>query len=167
MTPAQVAEMKAMKKIKIFSEQAETNLLDKTPHLVAAEIQNEIRDALLSVNGNATSFTITLPAEVIRAAARAERHLDAHNVADSDRNGAIATLRPEGPYANAYKNPAISTQITLKRAGGVWSLVAVDRVAVYPRNPEQFRVSITDRAAAKLVKRTLAAFCRTELPVAA
>ena len=126
-----------------------------------------IQSALDECNGRATSFTITSAQTVIATASRAERYLNAHHVADSDRNGAIATFRPEGPWANAYKNAALSTEITLKRAAGVWSLVAVDRVDVYPRNPDRFRVKITDKASANLVKRMLAAFGRSDLPVAA
>lgn len=151
-------------KIKIYSETIANENLDKTFDAVAAEIHDEIEAALDAENGKALAFTISTPPTVIEIAASAERYLISNNVAESDRNGAVATYRPGGPSANAYKNSAISTEITLKRAAGVWSLIAVDRVDVYPRNPPKFRVTISDRATRNGVKRWLAAFGRTSLP---
>jgi hypothetical protein len=77
--------------------------------------------ALDQVNGTATAFTVHYANDVYHVALRAERHLKDHAVPESDRGGATVTYRPAGPYANAYKNSAISTTVTLTRAGsGFW-----------------------------------------------
>lgn len=70
-------------------------------------------------------------------------------------------FRPAGPHANAYKNRAISTTVTLTRTGSGWNLTDVSRSYVYPRSPAIFAVTITDRAADTLVRRTLKAFGRS------
>ena len=54
-----------------------------------------------------------------------------------------------------------AAETTLARGAGVWYLTGVERSEVYPKNPERFAVSISDRAADNLVKRTLKAFGRT------
>jgi hypothetical protein len=127
----------------------------------------DINNALDEVNGKASSFTITSAVKVVEIIKRAEVYLEKHNVPFTDRCGATVTYRPAGPSANAYKNSAISTEITLRRAKNgtpIWYLDKIERVAVYPRNAERFHVRISDAAARNLVKRALAAFGRTEVP---
>lgn len=129
--------------------------------------RDAIKEALDQVNGKAAAFTITTSTEVIDVVKRAERHLEQFNVVHSDRAGATVTYRPAGPAANAYKNSAISTEIVLRRAKfgtPLWYLDTVKRVDVYPRSAERLIVRISDGAARNLVKRTLAAFGRTEVP---
>jgi hypothetical protein len=120
-----------------------------------------IQSALDEVNGKAEAFTVHYASDVYHLALRAERHLKDHAVPESDRAGATVTYRPAGPYANAYKSSPISTMVTLTRAsGGFWYLTDVKRTQVYPRNAERFLVTITNRAAEALMRRTLKAFGR-------
>jgi hypothetical protein len=120
-----------------------------------------VQSALDEVNGTATSFTVRYANDVYNVALRAERHLKDHAVAESERAGATVTFRPRGPYAGAYEYSGISTTVTLTRSGnGFWYLTDVKRTKVYPRAAERFLVTISDRAAARLIKRTLKAFGR-------
>ena len=148
-----------MKKIKI--KQADGVLVKGIDEVGA------IQEALDAVNGNATAFTVAIASEVYDIVLGSINHLNDNCVPQSDWTGAKAVYRPAGPSANAYKNSAISTEITLTFTGGAWALTGVERVAVYPRNPERLRVTITDRAARNLIKRSLAAFGRSGLPVEA
>ena len=128
-----------------------------------AAIDAELND----VNGRATAFTVYVPQMVVHAAQRAERYLADHGVPVSDRSGAKVSYRPAGPTANSYRYGAVSTEITVRRKAGsapVWYLDAVERVMVYPRNPERLAVQISDAATHNLVKRTLAAFGRDTVP---
>jgi hypothetical protein len=130
-----------------------------------AEVLQSIEKALDAVNGKASSFTITSALKVADIAAEAELYLRDYNVAMSERGGADVTYRPAGPSANSYGYNSVSTRITLRRKSlsgdPVWLLTNVERVAVYPRQGRLFAVTISDRAAAHLVKRTLSAFGRS------
>jgi hypothetical protein len=128
-----------------------------------AAIAAELND----VNGKAIAFTVYAPTMVVDAAQRAERYLADHGVPVRDRSGAKVSYRPAGPTANSYKYGAISTEVRLRRKSGsapVWYLDEVERVTVYPRNPERLAVEISDPATYDLVKRTLAAFGRDVVP---
>jgi hypothetical protein len=50
--------------------------------------------------------------------------------------------------------------VTLSRTRSGWYLNNVKRDKVYPRSAQRFLVTITDRAAENLVRRTLKAFGR-------
>jgi len=134
---------------------------------LTTESNRAIRDALDAVNGAATSFTVFSPAEILNLLVRAEKYLVNEQIPFSDQAGTKVTFRPEGPRANAYRRSAISTEVTISRTGKGWYLTGVERVDVWPRNPEKFAVMISDRAIANALKRKLRAFGRTELPVAA
>lgn len=128
-----------------------------------AAIDAELND----VNGRAIAFTVYAPMMVVEAARRAERYLADHGVPVSDRGGAKVSYRPAGPTAKSYQYGAVSTQIRLRRRSGtapVWYLDGVERVTVYPRNPERLAVEISDPAMHNLVKRMLAAFGRDVVP---
>lgn len=134
---------------------------------VSTETLLAVQSALDQVNGKAEAFTITFANKLVEIVKRAEHHLDQHDVVLSDRPGATVTYRPAGPSAKAYKYSAVTTEITLRRARAgtpVWHLDEVRRVDVYPRNAERFHVRISDAAARNLIKRTLAAFGRTDFP---
>jgi hypothetical protein len=147
-------------KIKIQTE-CQPDTAGGTIEWMTESAKAAIQSALDEVNGTATTFTVRYANDVYHLALRAERHLKDHAVPESDRGGATVTYRPAGPYANAYKNSAISTTVTLTRAGsGFWYLTDVKRTKVYPRNAERFLVTITDRAASALVRRALKAFGR-------
>jgi len=65
---------------------------------------------------------------------------------EAETVGTIVTYRPRGPSANAYKNSAISTLVTIQKTQSGWYLVGVERATVYPRNPERFTVHAKDKA---------------------
>lgn len=140
--------------------------LDTLPKTLTltTEARAEVTEALRAVNGNATAFTLSTAGEVQSVLMDLVNYLDTNIVPPSDWAGVKATYRPGGPSANAYKRSAISTKITITRSGGAWYLTDVTRVDVWPRNPERLTVSISDRAARNLVRRSLKAFGRTELP---
>jgi hypothetical protein len=128
-----------------------------------AAIDAELND----VNGKAIAFTVYAAMMVVDAAHRAERYLADHGVPFGDRGGAKVSFRPAGPTAKSYQYGAVSTEIRLRRRFGnapVWYLDDVERVTVYPRNPERLAVEISDPATYNLVKRTLAAFGRDVVP---
>ncbi|QDM22741.1 hypothetical protein FIU28_17465 [Tardiphaga sp. vice154] len=127
---------------------------------MSSTIAAKLRDALDAVNGAAKTFTLTSPAHVGILARQGERFLIANGVPLSDRAGATVTMTPGGPAAKAYKNAAISTRVTLTRGAKCWFLTGIERVNVWPGNPEKFDVAITDAAAENLVKRALAKFGR-------
>ena len=147
-------------KIKIQTE-CQTATESGTIECMSASAVEAVQSALDEVNGTATSFTVRYANDVYRVALRAERYLQDNRVPESDRAGATVTFRPRGPQAGAYEYSAISTTVTLTRSGnGFWYLTDVTRAKVYPRAAERFIVTISDRTAARLIKRTLAAFGR-------
>jgi hypothetical protein len=127
---------------------------------LAASANAAIQAALDAVNGKAEAFTVCCANRVYELSLRAEDYLEDNNVSESDRAGATVTYRPAGPQAAAYKNAAISTTVTLSRTASGWYLTDVKRTPTYPRAAQRFLVTITDRAAANLLKRTLKAFGR-------
>jgi hypothetical protein len=122
----------------------------------------EIQAALDAVNGKATAFTVRYANDIYHLVLRAENHLNDNIVPVTDWAGATVTFRPAGPAAAAYDNAAISTTITVSRTATGWYLTDVQRDKVYPRSAQRFVVTITDRAAANLVRRTLKAFGRVQ-----
>jgi hypothetical protein len=126
--------------------------------------KTEIQAALDEVNGSATAFTVHYANDVYARSRRAEGYLIDNNIPESERAGATVTFHPAGPDARAYKNAAIATDVTPTRTGSGWYLTDVRRAQVWPRNPERFYVSITDRACDALIRRTLKAFGREPKP---
>jgi len=155
-----------MKPIKLETEIRKDTVGNDLRWLTPA-VKAAVQDALDDINGNATAFTVSYANRVYEVSLTAERYLDEHDIPSSDRGGAKVTYRPAGPSANSYKYGAVSTEITLRRKSGsepVWYLDSVDRACVYPRNPERFKVTISDAAMLKAVKRTLSAFGRDVVP---
>ena len=130
-------------------------------------VKAAIQAALDEINGRATSFTVCHANKVYELSRSAEAYLNDREIPVADRGGATLAYRPAGPSANSYKHGAVSTEITLRRRSGsapIWYLGAVERGVVYPKNTERFNVTISDSAALKAVKRTLAAFGRDVVP---
>lgn len=125
----------------------------------------KIDEALKGVNGNATTFTVNSPYKVGQLAVHADNVLACAGITDAEANGTFATFRPAGPWANAYKNSAISTLLTIKKSRGKWYLIGVERVPVYPRNPERFHVTATDKAALAMAARMLKSIGRSDITV--
>lgn len=127
---------------------------------MTATTKAAVQAALDAANGKATAFTVHYANDIYHLLLQAERYLADNGIPVSDRAGATVTMTPAGPSANAYKNAAISPRVALARSGTGWYLTGVERVDVWPRNPKKFAVTISDRAADALVRRTLAAFGR-------
>lgn len=116
--------------------------------IIIQRLHRSIGLALDAVNGSAGTFTIYQPAEVNRYAEQAEAMLKVAGIPESERPGTVVVARPAGPWANAYKSSGISTQVTLqRRPKGVWMLASVERVTVWPKTPELYRVQISAAAA--------------------
>jgi hypothetical protein len=125
---------------------------------LTASSRAAIQAALNAVNGRAEAFTVCRANRVYELSLRAEDYLEDNVVPERDRAGATVTFRPRGPAYNKYSG--ISTTVTLSRTASGWYLTDVTRAKVYPRAAERFIVTISDRTAANLVKRTLKAFGR-------
>jgi len=115
----------------------------------------EIQTALDAVNGKASTFTINTPRQVSDVVFIANSTLRKAGVTEAESVGTIVTYRPSGPSANAYKNSAISTMVTLKKTGSGWYLIGVERVTVWPRNPSRFTLKATDKATLAGARRLL------------
>jgi hypothetical protein len=134
---------------------------------ISIDDTDKIEEALRAVNGTATKFTVTDAADVISLAVHADNILACAGIRDTDANGTIATYRPAGPWANAYKNSGISTLVAIKKSGGSWYLTDVKRVDVYPRNPERYTVIATPKAAVAAATRMLKSIGRSDITVSA
>jgi len=119
-----------------------------------------IKSVLDTVNGNAMAFTVHEALDVLKLADRAEIYLDDRCVPLSDRAGAQLVYVPSSPRAAAYKNSPISTALTLSRTSSGWFLTGVERCVVWPLRRERFVLTISDKAAENLVRRTLRPFGR-------
>jgi hypothetical protein len=122
----------------------------------------EIQTALDTVNGKATAFTVHAPGQVSNVAILANTTLRKAGVTEAESAGTIVTYRPAGPWANAYKNSAISTLVTLKKTASGWNLIGVKRVDVYPRNTERFTLKATDKATLAAARRLLKSLGRDD-----
>lgn len=103
---------------------------------------DKIDAKLSSVNGTATSFTITEASTLRAFAERAEEQLS-EILPKSAWKGAQVTCRPAGPSASSYKFGAKSTECTLERGATGWFLIACETARVYPKNPSKCVVSLT------------------------
>lgn len=146
-------------KIKIETEK-QTSRADEPKWILTDAAKIAIRTALDEVNGAATAFTVCNASDVYALSRRAESYMQEKNVPESERAGATVTFRPAGPVAGAYKYNAVSTDVTLARTGSGWYVTGVERAKVYPRSPERFAVTLSDRAIKNLMRRTLKAFGR-------
>ena len=114
--------------------------------LLTEASRSAIQAALDGSNGKATAFTICDAHDVAYVVEKADHRLRAAGITEAETIGTIVTYRPRGPSANAYKNSAISTLVTIQKTQSGWYLVGVERATVYPRNPERFTVHAKDKA---------------------
>jgi hypothetical protein len=106
----------------------------------------QIQAALDAVNGNAVSFTTHNYADILRLADRLK--MKVASFPKCDRCGATLIHIGAGPSSAAYRNAAIATKVTLRFAsdGMTVKLVDVERVEVYPTNPEKISFNLTQKA---------------------
>lgn len=117
-----------------------------------------VNAALAAVNGKATAHTITSPEWVKALANDTEKLLEGRGLAKAERNGTTLTYTPMGPSANKYKYAATSTRITLQRGSKEWYLTNVERVDVWPKNPERNIINISKAQADMIMAASLKQF---------
>lgn len=120
----------------------------------------EMQQALNAANDDLfTPFTAMDAGKLTNFARLAEKTLSSSNIAESDRPGAKLVVCPPGP-ATPIGQTSTSTEVTLSRTHSGWYMTKVKCVLVYPRRPLRIAITITDRAANNMVKRSLAVFGR-------
>lgn len=97
--------------------------------------------------GRRHSFVLRHASIVFDTAQIAEIELEDRFLTQRERVGATVTYISAGPSANAYRNSAQSTKITLTRRTKGWYLTAVERTQVWPRNPIKMHIKSTADAA--------------------
>ena len=102
-----------------------------------------VYDALLAVNGKADTHTYLYHSQVKDVAAAAETALDKLGLPKKDRAGATWYQTSDGNLPSAYKYEAIGTGITLTRGALAWYLTGVQRVDIYPRQPQRKALTLT------------------------
>lgn len=113
--------------------------------------------ALDRVNGKAQKNT-ALPGDIFALADRAERSLADSGLPTRDRSGSEVVWRVGGPSANAYDYKMLRTRITLTRGSKNWFLTGLERVGVYPRQSEFYRITISPAQRHRIVAAALATF---------
>ena len=121
--------------------------------------RHELTVALVRENGKATTHTASV-SDVFRLAERAERHLDLDKLPKSRRGGVVASWRAGGAAAKAYHYRMTRTRLMIRRGrrDKAWYLIAVTRCHVYPRQPEEFDISISREQRDWIVRRALEAY---------
>lgn len=114
----------------------------------------QLEAVLTAANGGALKNTATV-ADVLRLAERAELRLDVDGLPKSLRAGAEAAWRGPGPVAKSYGYRMTRTRLVIRRARKGWFLIAAERALVYPRQPEEFVITISAKQRDLIVKRTL------------
>jgi len=124
---------------------------------IVDENLTKIWDALDRANGKAQTNT-ALPGDIFALANRAEASLIASGLPARDRSGSEVAWRAGGPSANAYSYKMLRTRITLTRGTESWFLNGLERVGVYPRQSELYRITISMAQRQRIVAMALAAF---------
>ena len=123
---------------------------------IAQQNATKIYEALASVNGKASSFTVSSHSAVAAYAAAVEKMLEQSQLPKDERGGVVAQIRPPGPSANAYKYAAKSTSIRIERGSKAWFLVGVSATTVYPKQPESVAVTISPAQRDTIARKALA-----------
>lgn len=131
------------------SEQMKTKVSD--------EDLKKIQDALDRTNGDARKYT-ALPGDIFALANRAEESLRASGLPARDRSGSEVVWHAGGPSTNAYSYKMLRTRITLTRGFESWFLIGLERIGVYPRQSELYRITISSAQRHRIVAVALAVF---------
>ena len=130
-----------------------------------------MQDALDRENGGAYAY-VASAADVIALAARAEASVADRGIPVRERSGAEAFWCDRGPAARSYGYKRTQTALTLVRGTRIWFLTEAARVGVYPRQSEQYRITISTHQRDRIIKTALACFevrnevhCETVPPV--
>jgi hypothetical protein len=132
---------------------------------MAEASRSAIQAALDASNGKATAFTIHDARDIVDVADKADDRLRHAGITEAETVGTIVTYRPRGPSANAYKNSAISTLVTIQKTQSGWYLVGVQRTTVYPRNSERITVNAKDKAVLAAARRLMKGISNTAFEI--
>jgi len=124
---------------------------------VADENLTKMWDALDRANGVSRKNT-ALPRHIFALADRAEASLVASGLAARDRSGSEVGWHAGGPSAYAYRYKMLRTRITLTRGTKGWFLTGLERIRVYPRQSELYRIMISLKQRQRIVAVALNAF---------
>lgn len=98
-------------------------------------------EALERANGKAQKHT-ALPGDIFALAAKAEESLTNSGIPVRERVGAEVVWHGAGPTAKAYGYKMTRTRIELTRRKTGWFMTGAERVGVYPRQSELYRITI-------------------------
>jgi hypothetical protein len=124
---------------------------------VTDENLTKIWDALDRANGEARK-NAALPGDIFALANRAEASLIASGLPTRGRSGCEVVWHAGGPSANAYSYKMLRTRITLTRGTESWFLTGLERIGVYPRQSELYRITISPAQRQRSVAVALTAF---------
>jgi len=127
---------------------------------LAAVHGDKIEDALLAINGKATSHTYQYATEIRAIAKVAEDQLAASGVPIAERAGCEITAISGEAVAKRYKNRRVATRVTLVRGSGAWYLTEVSRTEIYPAGPGKPAIKLTDKAREAVIRSALAPYAR-------
>jgi hypothetical protein len=116
-----------------------------------------ISDALDRANGKAQKHT-ALPGDIFALAARAEESLISSGLPTRERAGAEVIWHGAGPTANAYGYRMTRTRVILSRGRNNWFLTGLERVGVYPRQSELYRITISPAQRERVVATALRSY---------
>lgn len=119
---------------------------------------SKIQEVLDRENGRAYAH-VASAADVIALAARAEASLADRGIPMRQRTGSEASWCDKGPAAKSYGYKRTQTALKIVRgAGHHWFLTKAARVGVYPRQSEQYRITISATQRDHILKTALACF---------
>jgi len=117
----------------------------------------KIQNALDHANGEAQKHT-ALPGDIFALANRAEESLIISGLPARNRLGSEVAWHASGASANAYGYRMLRTRVTLTRGSESWFLTTLERIGVYPRQSELYRITISSAQRHRIVAVALAAF---------
>ena len=119
---------------------------------------SKLQEVLDRKNGRAYAH-VASASDVIALAARAEASLSNRGIPLRQRSGSEAFWCDKGPAAKSYRYKRTQTALTIVRGTGHrWFLTKAARVGVYPRQSEQYRLTISAVQRERIIKAALAGF---------
>lgn len=118
---------------------------------------SKLQDALDRTNGGAYAH-VASASDVIALVARAEASLADRGIPLRQRSGSEAFWCDKGPAAKSYRYKRTHTALIVRGTGHHWFLTKAARVGVYPRQSEQYRITISAAQHERIIKAALAGF---------
>ena len=119
---------------------------------------SKLQEVLDRANGGAYAH-VASTSDVIALAARAEASLADRGIPMRQRSGSEAFWCDKGPAAKSYGYKRTQTALKIVRGTSHhWFLTNAARVGVYPRQSEQYRITISATQRDHIIKTALACF---------